>query len=430
MVRIGRSPVRSSLGVTGFAAVATGLLLGSPTAGLVGDSVWVFLVACSGWAVVAAASISISLLVYYRPVAFDPAAGMARLGRTTVPLAAVTAARREVSAGSTSAYLRYRFAAASDGAWGRVLVTGRPIGGLRPDEMRLLEQFVAATAIPDAPGPGPMPPAQRMVTDAIGLGNVTDFNTYSAKRPVGKSELLAELRGDAPARAGADVDLPPDHILQQRWHQDDQDAQSVVLRSAADTVRRAFGWATAGFAVAALAVVAIAAIMEESSGSLDSDTNDRVVLLFVPAIVFGLASYLGYAIASRAGGLGAQRGVLAWLRGRDDQQVARGLPPRLLTPFLGVPPGYRLRMAGGWAGSFVGGIGLLAGIATVFVPDAPPAAVVAFFVFGALLLWAGVVQFVRARRALRAQHQLAARLGGRRLAVQLGGAPARDRRPR
>lgn len=423
MLRIGRSPARSGLGATGVAAVAAGLLLGFPTADAVGGSTWWLLVACAGWAVVTAAAIVISLLAYFRPVAFDPATGTARLGRATVPLTDVTAARREVSAGSTSAYLRYRFAA-TGGAWGRVLVAGRPIGGLRPDELRLLEQFVTATAVPDAVGPAGMPPAQRMVTDAIGVGSVTDFNTYSAKRPVGKLELLAELRGETPGGAGTEVDLPPDDALRQRWHQDDQDAESVTLRSAADTVRRVLGWATAGFVVAGLAVVGTAALMEESSGSLDSDTNDRVVALLLPAIAGGLASYLGYAVAGLASSRHAQRVVLTWLRGRDEQQVARGLPLRLLAPFLEVPPGYRLRMAGGWTGTVLGGFGLLGGMATAFIPEAPPVAVVVLLVIGALLLWAGVAQFRRARRDLRAQHQLAAQLGGRRLAVQLGDDPA------
>jgi uncharacterized membrane protein HdeD (DUF308 family) len=72
----------------------------------------------------------------------------------------------------------------------------------------------------------------------------------------------------------------------------------------------------------------------------------------------------------------------------------------------------------------VGGIGLLGGIVAIFVPDAPVTVVAVLIAVGLPVLVAGVALFIRARRALRAQHRLAAWLGGRRLAAQLGGASA------
>jgi hypothetical protein len=51
MVRIGRSPPRSGMGVIGLATVLGALLLASPTAGVIDDAAWAFPVAFAGWAV-------------------------------------------------------------------------------------------------------------------------------------------------------------------------------------------------------------------------------------------------------------------------------------------------------------------------------------------------------------------------------------------
>lgn len=183
------------------------------------------------------------------------------------------------------------------------------------------------------------------------------------------------------------------------------------------------GWVTAAAVVGGGAVIAVAAILEQSSGGLDSDTNDAVAALFLSAVAFGLVSYLGYAVAGLVSARRAQRAVLTWLQGRDSGQVARGLPPRLLAPFLGRPPAHRLQMMGGIAGSVVGGGVLIAGVASVFVP-APAAVPAVLFPVGVVTGGVAVVLLRRARRAIPAQQQLAARLGGRRLAIELGGVVA------
>lgn len=419
MVRIGRSPARTALPLVLPVTVVGALGVAGQTTDLFNNWAWAFPVAFAGCAVLLGGGTLIGLALYYRPVAYDPAAGLARLGRATVPLASVTTARREVRAGWASTVLSYRFAT-TDGAWGRVLVTGRPMRGLRSPELRLLEQFVAATAIPDRPAPGELAPSQRLVAEAIGMNNVTQAQPYSAKRPVGKAEILAELRREAPAAKEKEVDPPLPATLDWQWYQDDQDAESVVLTSAANTVRRAFGWATAGGVGAGMAVVMVAAILE-ASGGLDTATNDAIAALVGLATVIGLVGYLGYAIAGFVSAQRAQRAVLTWLRDRDDQQVARGLPPRLLAPFLGNPPAHRLRLAGGIASIAVGGVALCAGVVAVFV-TAPAAVTAGLLLPGLVLLWVGIALVRRAGHAARAHHELAARLGGRRLAERLADA--------
>src|SRR5690606_28010533 len=237
MIKIGR-PVVRALPLLIAVCVPACPLLAVPTAEAFGDAAWRYPLALVCWLALLPGAIILCLVLWYRPVAFDPGTRMARLGWREVPLSTVTTARREVSTGTSATYLSYRFAS-TDGAWGRVLVAGRPMRGLSPEGLRRLERFVEAAGIHDPADEDALTPTQRYLADQLSVSRM-----LSTKSTVGKAALLAELRGEplpepfhppgqGPPPAPGQAQPPTLERWQpptpEQWQRDDRDAEAYLL---------------------------------------------------------------------------------------------------------------------------------------------------------------------------------------------------------
>lgn len=415
MIKIGRPVVRAMPLLLGFGVPACPLLA-VPTAELFGDLTWRYLLSLACWLALLPGGITLFLVLWYRPVAFDPATGMARLGRKVVPLSTVTAARREVSATADATYVSYRFES-TDGAWGRVLVAGRPMRGLSPEDLRHLERFVEASGIQEPTDVDGLAPARRSVA-----GRLNVLRILSTRSAVGKAALLAELRGEpVPEPAHTQVSPP----TPEQWRRDDQDAEAYLADQpeVGRKARRFFGFVIAAAILAGLTAIIVAVILEQSStsGQLDADTSEAVGVTLLVATAVGLAAYAGYCVASYFSIRHAQQVSLAWLRSRDAGQVERGLPLPLLAPFLGPPPGHKLKMLTAVAAGVIGGIGLLAAPIVYFAASAEdpgsdassPGVAAILLAVGIAAIVLAVALFVNANRVKRRQHSFASRLGRR-----------------
>jgi hypothetical protein len=408
MTRIGRSPAAGNLPFLLSTCGIGSLLLAAPTAALFGDSPLRYPLAFGCWL---ALLLGVSLLylgLAYRQVGFDRRYGTARLGRTTVPLTSVTRAWRQTSVAEDGSYLSYRFEATS-GAWGRVLVAGRPLRGLEDEGRRHLAEFIEVTGIEDVTDAEGLTTEQRYLADAL--------SQYGARSPVGKRTLLAELRGE-PIRDPVGPAEPVTAGTHRRWDRDDADAEAFLrtrtTRSRA--VRRGFGWLTALAAVVALVLIIVAAVWEGAAGGdLGEDRDATLGAGVFAAMGVGLLAYLGYCVAAWADTRRAQRDALAWLCGRDPGQATRGLPPLLLAPFTGPPPGHRLRTLAAYAAGVLGAFGLIGGPVILFDEEYDPPVGLTVLLAGLVVVATSIALFVAAARARRRQNLLAVRLGGQRL---------------
>lgn len=411
MVRIGRSPARSGLLFVLPTTVAGALLLALVTAGLFGESPARYPLALAFWLVVLPGGILLYLAVAFRPVAVDFAAGLARLGRATVPLTSITTAWRETQVGLRGLQLSYRFVA-STGAWGRVLVAGRPIRGLGEADRRRLAEFVARTAIAHPTDHDGLTPPQRYLLDSL--------SQYGAKTTVGKPTILAELVGEPIPEPGDPSEVTEETLRQ--WQRDDHDAEAFRRSQplAARRARRLLGWIALAAIAGGLVVVLAAAMGERSAGGqLDSGTNDLAAAGLLIVAGTGLAAYLGYCVACYVNVRDAQRSALAWLRERGAEQAERGLPPVLSEAFAGYPPAHRLKIVGAFAAAVVGGGALIAApVIYATEPDLPSSVSLSILLIGIGFTAISVAAFLSANRAKRRQQVFAVRLGGHRLIAE------------
>ncbi|NDL59574.1 hypothetical protein [Phytoactinopolyspora mesophila] len=416
MLRIGHSTAVGALPLTLTTGGLTSLLLAFPASNLFDGSPAPYLFALGCLLAVVPGGIFLFLTLTYRPVAFDPRTGTARLGRKTVPLATVTKAWRQISnAGHNTSYVSYRFES-TDGAWGRVLIAGSPLRGLDAEGLARLERFIDAIPLEEPHDDG-LSPAQRQIADSAAQ--------YGSKTPVGRAAMLAELRGSPPsAPTAARLSVSQLRRLERQWDHDDAAAEQFFASRPASprgTRRIAGRLAAAAVSLAAL-VIAVAAVGEQvAGGDLPDNVNRAAGIGVGAAFALGLASGLVYCIAADAAGRRRQQEALSWLETRDSFQRTRGLPPRLLAAFTGTPPGERTVSFAVAVCAVLGTGCLIAGpVVWSTEPDWP-------FAVGLALLCAGIVfsslaaaLIVRANRSRRHQQLLGARLGGQRLLAHHG----------
>jgi len=235
-------------------------------------------------------------------------------------------------------------------------------------------------------------------------------------------------RGDRDAERGASEDgrelpswIPPqDQARVRSWLADDDDVvhlQPIPETVGARSLRKVCDRILIGLAGIGLLAIFGAAIAE---GVIDrllpSDANALVAVAVVGSALLAFVAWIVGGIARAREIRIAQRFSLEWLDRRGPEQRRRGLPPVLLQHFLGPIPASRLFAAGAYAGTCLGGVGILAG-ALLSVDQEELGATGPIMLGVSLVLTAvGTVLFIVRWRRVKRQRALAIELGGERLA--------------
>ncbi|WP_086475334.1 hypothetical protein [Plantibacter elymi (nom. nud.)] len=340
-----------------------------------------------------------------------------------------------------------------------VIQAAGPLGrSIRDEAMRAaqgtVEEIVrahqdVAPAAPDAPNPTPLvPPAPQygsVVADedeATAVDDDTDDDRF--RRPDDPARLAAEqivdrvhldklgdrngALGNRDAERGDPGDgrelpswIPPqDQARVRSWLADDDDVvhlQPIPETVGAHTLRKVCDRILIGLAGIGLLAIFGAAIAE---GVIDrllpSDANALVAVAVVGSALLAFVAWIVGGIARAREIRIAQRFSLEWLDRRGPEQRRRGLPPVLLQHFLGPIPASRLFAAGAYAGTCLGGVGILAGALLSVDPEELGATGPIMLGVSLVLTAVGTVLFIVRWRRIKRQRALAIELGGERLA--------------
>lgn len=324
------------------------------------------------------------------------------------------------------------------------------------EEVVRAHQDVAPEA-PDAPNPTPLvPPAPQygsVIADEDEVTAVDDNDTdddrfrrpddparLAAEQIVGRVHLDklgdrngalgnrdAEL-GNRDAERGDPDDgrelpswIPPqDQARVRSWLADDDDVvhlQPIPETVGAHTLRKVCDRILIGLAGIGLLAIFGAAIAE---GVIDrllpSDANALVAVAVVGSALLAFVAWVVGGIARARELHIAQQFSLDWLDRRGPEQRRRGLPPVLLQHFLGPIPASRLFAAGAYAGTCLGGVGVLAGALLSVDPEELGATGPIMLGVSLVLTAVGTVLFIVRWRRVKRQRALAIELGGERLA--------------
>jgi hypothetical protein len=440
MTRIGRNPGLRRLPLIVVVCAIGAVIIGAQMPRLF-DSPLAFPVGAAAWFVGLLALVLGLSVLPYRSLSWDEHAGTATFGSSSVPLSSITRVERAVSAGAGSVSIVYRFFAA-DGPTVRVLVAGRPMKGLDLDDLVEFRRFVAALPIVEPTRVDGLTDEQSTVVDAL--------SDTGGRSDVGKRLLLEELaalidpNGTArPAEHGqpdAEGDpvappLPPApgsestprtvlsaeeaDVLERRWQRDDEDAVAFLSTQSvpAATARRVFFWITALAVLAAVVAIVIAVVLEQSNGSLDSDTNDLVGLAVISSAVVGAVAYLAWCAAADAQVRRIQALAREWLASRDPEQRTRGLAAPFLSAWTEPAPGTRLIRALSYVGATLGGLVVLVVIVVAVIEDEvlPPLGLSLAAAIGVAITAASIVGFVSTGRSRRKAREQLVLLAGWRL---------------
>ncbi|TKJ95731.1 hypothetical protein PlfCFBP13513_18190 [Plantibacter flavus] len=361
-----------------------------------------------------------------------------------------------------------------------VIQAAGPLGrSIRDEAMRAAQGAVeevvrahqdVAPAAPDAPNPTPLvPPAPQygsVVADedeATAVDDDTDDDRF--RRPDDPARLAAEQiadrvhldklgdrngalgnrdaelgnrdaeRGDRDAeRVNRDAErgdpddgrelpswIPPqDQARVRSWLADDDAVvhlQPIPETVGARTLRKVCDRILIGLAGIGLLAIFGAAIAE---GVIDrllpSDANALVAVAVVGSALLAFVAWVVGGIARARELHIAQQFSLDWLDRRGPEQRRRGLPPVLLQHFLGPIPASRLFAAGAYAGTSLGGVGVLAGALLSVDPEELGATGPIMLGVSVVLTAVGTVLFIVRWRRVKRQRALAIELGGERLA--------------
>jgi hypothetical protein len=212
---------------------------------------------------------------------------------------------------------------------------------------------------------------------------------------------------------------PQDRGRMRSWLADDDDVvdlQPIPATIGARTLRKVCDRILFGLAGVALLAIFGAAIAEGFLDRLPSDANAFVAVAVVGSALLAFVAWILGGIARAREISIAQRFSLEWLDRRGPEQRRRGLPPVLLQHFLGPIPAARLFAAGGYAGTCLGGVGILAGALLSVDPEELGATGPIMLGVSVVLAAVGTVLFIVRWRRVTRQRALAIELGGERLA--------------
>ncbi|WP_285042895.1 hypothetical protein [Plantibacter sp. LMC-P-059a] len=212
---------------------------------------------------------------------------------------------------------------------------------------------------------------------------------------------------------------PQDRGRMRSWLADDDDVvhlQPIPATLGARTLRKVCDRILFGLAGVALLAIFGAAIAEGFLDRLPSDANALVGVAVVGSALLAFVAWIVGGIARAREISIAQRFSLEWLDSRGPEQRRRGLPPVLLQHFLGPIPAARLFAAGAYAGTCLGGVGILAGALLSVDPEELGATGPIMLGVSVVLAGIGTVLFIVRWRRVTRQRTLAVELGGERLA--------------
>lgn len=212
---------------------------------------------------------------------------------------------------------------------------------------------------------------------------------------------------------------PQDRDRMRSWLADDDDVvhlQPIPATIGARTLRKICDRILFGLAGVALLAIFGAAIAEGVLDRLPSDANAFVAVAVVGSALLAFVAWIVGGIARAREISIAQRFSLDWLDSRGPEQRRRGLPPVLLQHFLGPIPASRLFAAGAYAGTCLGGVGILAGALLSVDPEELGATGPIMLGVSVVLAAVGTVLFIVRWRRVKRQRALAIELGGERLA--------------
>ncbi|WP_157580041.1 MULTISPECIES: hypothetical protein [unclassified Plantibacter] len=212
---------------------------------------------------------------------------------------------------------------------------------------------------------------------------------------------------------------PQDRGRMRSWLADDDDVvhlQPIPATIGARTLRKICDRILFGLAGVALLAIFGAAIAEGFLDRLPSDANAFVAVAVVGSALLAFVAWMVGGIARAREISIAQRFSLDWLDSRGPEQRRRGLPPVLLQHFLGPIPASRLFAAGAYAGTCLGGVGILAGALLSVDPEELGATGPIMLGVSVVLAAVGTVLFIVRWRRVKRQRALAIELGGERLA--------------
>ncbi|WP_285037671.1 hypothetical protein [Plantibacter sp. ME-Dv--P-095] len=212
---------------------------------------------------------------------------------------------------------------------------------------------------------------------------------------------------------------PQDRGRMRSWLADDDDVvhlQPIPATIGARTLRKICDRILFGLAGVALLAIFGAAIAEGVLDRLPSDANAFVAVAVVGSALLAFVAWIVGGIARAREISIAQRFSLDWLDSRGPEQRRRGLPPVLLQHFLGPIPASRLFAAGAYAGTCLGGVGILAGALLSVDPEELGATGPIMLGVSLALTAVGTVLFIVRWRRVKRQRALAIELGGERLA--------------
>lgn len=251
-------------------------------------------------------------------------------------------------------------------------------------------------------------------------GALDDRNGALGNRDAERGDRDTE-RGDPDDGRELPSWIPPqDQARVRSWLADDDDVvhlQPIPETVGARALRKACDRILIGLAGIGLLAIFGAAIAE---GVIDrllpSDANALVAVAVVGCALLAFVAWIVGGIARARELHIAQQFSLDWLDRRGPEQRRRGLPPVLLQHFLGPIPASRLFAAGAYAGTCLGGVGVLAGALLSVDPEELGATGPIMLGVSLVLTAVGTVLFIMRWRRVKRQRALAVELGGERLA--------------
>ncbi|PZQ87830.1 MAG: hypothetical protein DI534_13720 [Leifsonia xyli] len=335
--------------------------------------------------------------------------GVLRVRGRSVRPGELVRVRRSVSRGGGAAYLVLTFDTDA-GRRIRVLVAGAPVRGLNIEQLRLLREAAAASAIPTARDSAQeraflsesvLASGRRVEVDrGLVLRELDELRGVQFGAPAADAVDAAGAESGATAEAAPVAPAPQQEGRFGAARGDDVAAEETLAIAARATrrARRVAVWVFVAACVAASTVLVILVIMEITGtdfGAADEDPMTAAMgILILVAVLAGIA----WAIAADVDDARHRAVSQRWLAEASPEQRLRGIPTPFHAAWLRAPGG---RMAG--FGLFV--LGMLALMAVVGGPVAlaqgfgPPAVGIVVTIAGALAAGAGLWAWLARRRA-------------------------------
>ncbi len=298
------------------------------------------------------AAVVLGLSAAYPRVLVDADGALRVRGRTVRP-SEIVAARRAVSAGGGSAYLVLTLR--TDAGRGiRVLVAGAPIRGLDLEQLRVLRDVVAASAIPAKRvseseraflSENVLASGRRVDVDRglilreldslrgagfAGLGPLDD----GAEVPE-RGESAPGVVGAASAPGAAAADAAADDAAAER-------ELATATRGTALARRVAF-WVAVAAAAATAALLIVLVVMEAAGTDFGAADEDPLAAAMTIAIGVALVAGLVWAVAADVDDARRRAASRRWLAAASGEQRRAGLPGVFHAAWLRAPGG---RMTG------------------------------------------------------------------------------------